>query len=78
MVKNENGSVDTTWWNPNGTVSAYVDFTNKEAANWWSSRLRYLQETNAIDSFKFDAGESSWSPQVKYCLEYKYFRSIIF
>ncbi|GBP18690.1 Myogenesis-regulating glycosidase [Eumeta japonica] len=64
FVTNEEGSVDTSWWNNNGSVPAYIDFTNPEAAEWWSSRVRALSETYGIDSFKFDAGESSWSPQI--------------
>lgn len=41
-----------------------MDFTNPEAAEWWSNRVRSIIETYDIDSVKFDAGESSWSPQV--------------
>ncbi|XP_037971828.2 myogenesis-regulating glycosidase-like isoform X1 [Plutella xylostella] len=64
LVLNEAGSPDTSWWNNNGSVPAYIDFTNPAAAEWWASRLRTLQQTYDIDSFKFDAGESSFSPQV--------------
>ncbi|XP_049871916.1 myogenesis-regulating glycosidase-like [Pectinophora gossypiella] len=64
LVLNENGSPDTTWWDSNGTASAYVDFTNPAAAGWWSSRLQALLDTYGIDSVKFDAGESNHSPQV--------------
>lgn len=61
---NEEGSPDTSWWNNNGSVPGYIDFTNPEAATWYSDRVRNVIETYDIDSVKFDAGESSWSPQV--------------
>jgi alpha-glucosidase len=31
-------------------------------ADWFVDRLRKLQEETGIDSYKFDAGELSWSP----------------
>lgn len=31
-------------------------------AEWFSDKLKVLQESAGIDSFKFDAGESSWAP----------------
>ncbi|CAG5059003.1 unnamed protein product [Parnassius apollo] len=65
LVLNEEGSPDTSWWNNNGSVPGYIDFTNPDAAEWYSSRLRNLIETYDIDSLKFDAGESSWSPPVQ-------------
>lgn len=43
--------------------AAAIDFTNSKAVEWWVSRLRKL-EALGIDSFKFDAGEVSWLPQV--------------
>lgn len=46
-----------------GVDAATIDFTNPNAVNWWVSRLRSLQ-TLGIGSFKFDAGEVSWLPQV--------------
>ncbi|CAK1581324.1 unnamed protein product [Parnassius mnemosyne] len=64
LVLNEEGSPDSSWWNNNGSVPGYIDFTKPEAAEWYSSRLRNLIETYDIDSLKFDAGESSWSPQI--------------
>lgn len=64
LVKNEEGKVETSWWNDNGTTAAYIDFTNVAAAKWWVDRLIALQRDYEIDSFKFDAGETSWSPQV--------------
>lgn len=59
------GSPVTKWWNSNATVSsAYVDFTNPAAVTWFTNRLKLLQTVDGIDSFKFDAGESSWAPPV--------------
>lgn len=29
---------------------------------WWTGRLRKLQQDTGLDSFKFDAGESNWLP----------------
>jgi len=55
-VKSISGTVNTTWWNGDGS---YIDFTNPEAANWWSNALRDLLAKTGIDTFKFDAGESS-------------------
>lgn len=31
-------------------------------AKWFSDKLKALQISAGIDSFKFDAGEASWSP----------------
>lgn len=76
LVKNEDGKVDTAWWNSDGPTAAYVDFTNESAKKWWSDRLKHLQTTYAIDSFKFDAGETSWSPQVSPCFSLNTFRII--
>lgn len=61
-MKNREGSYDTQWWNSKTGQAAYVDFTNSKAADWFYQRLVALQSMSGIDSFKFDAGESSWSP----------------
>ncbi|KOB70265.1 Glycosyl hydrolase family 31 protein [Operophtera brumata] len=55
---------DTSWWNNNGSIPGYVDFTNSEAAEWWYQRVKHIIDTYDIDSLKFDAGESSFSPQI--------------
>lgn len=57
--------METSWWNDNETTTAYIDFTKPEARKWYINRLKNLKETAGIDSFKFDAGESSWAPQVR-------------
>ncbi|XP_023942897.2 myogenesis-regulating glycosidase-like [Bicyclus anynana] len=64
LVLSEGGSEVTSWWNDNGTTAAYVDFTKPEARQWYHDRVQYIHDTYGIDSFKFDAGETSWSPQI--------------
>ncbi|XP_038221310.1 myogenesis-regulating glycosidase-like [Zerene cesonia] len=64
LVSSEYGSVETSWWNDNGTTTAYIDFTNPDARIWYTDRLKNLQTEYGVDSFKFDGGESSWSPQI--------------
>ncbi|XP_029165481.1 myogenesis-regulating glycosidase-like [Nylanderia fulva] len=61
FVKNLDGNVRMSWWQ--GANAATIDFTNPEAVSWWVARLKHLQ-TLGIDSFKFDAGEVSWLPQI--------------
>ncbi|XP_034833124.1 myogenesis-regulating glycosidase-like isoform X2 [Maniola hyperantus] len=64
LVVSEDGSEETSWWNDNGTTAAYVDYTKPEARKWYSDRVQMLHDQYGIDSFKFDGGESSWSPQI--------------
>ena len=47
------------WWQGSG---AMVDVTNKEACRWYANRLERFQKEYAMDSFKFDAGETNWLP----------------
>ncbi|XP_046625895.1 myogenesis-regulating glycosidase isoform X1 [Neodiprion virginianus] len=61
FVKNVYGEVRMAWWQ--GQQAAAIDFTNPTAVEWWVQRLKYLQLTSGVDSFKFDAGEISWLPQ---------------
>ncbi|CAG2056796.1 unnamed protein product [Timema podura] len=61
LVKNTNGSTLNVWWDGEGSA---VDFSKTGAVDWWVERLRNLSEENGIDSFKFDAGETSWLPQL--------------
>lgn len=62
FVKDRYGSTDTQWWNSQTGQAAYVDFTNPTAAKWFYDRLAQLLVDTGIDSYKFDAGESSWAP----------------
>lgn len=57
-----NGNPDTQWWNSKRADAAYVDFTKPEVQTWFKQRLQRLQTEDGIDSFKFDAGETSWVP----------------
>ncbi|XP_067012525.2 myogenesis-regulating glycosidase [Anabrus simplex] len=61
LVLDTTGNAESTWWNGKGAV---IDFTKPEAARWWLHRLTKLQILADIDSFKFDAGETSWLPQL--------------
>ncbi|KAL6436891.1 hypothetical protein ACFW04_004924 [Cataglyphis niger] len=61
FVKNHDGHVQMSWWQ--GANAATIDFTNPKAVSWWVARLEQLQNLG-IDSFKFDAGEVSWLPQI--------------
>ncbi|KAL0117299.1 hypothetical protein PUN28_010272 [Cardiocondyla obscurior] len=61
FVKNFDGQVAMSWWQ--GIDAATIDFTNPSAVTWWVNRLRRLQKLG-IETFKFDAGEGSWLPQV--------------
>lgn len=58
----DNNTQLTSWWQ--GTSSGIIDFTNPEAVDWWRQRLLDLQANTGIDSFKFDAGETNWLPDV--------------
>lgn len=50
-----------SWWN-RPPVTA-LDVTNPEAVDWMVSRLKHLQESTGVDSFKFDAGEPCFLPR---------------
>lgn len=63
VVDHANNS-DTKWWNSEKDQAGCIDFTNPSASEWFETRLKQLQEEAGIDSFKFDAGETGWSPNV--------------
>ncbi|MFA6979528.1 MAG: TIM-barrel domain-containing protein [Ignavibacteriaceae bacterium] len=59
VVKNVDGSpfrIPPTWFGN----SLNLDFTNKDASNWWMKKRRYLVEEMKIDGFKCDGGEFIW------------------
>lgn len=62
FVKDHANNTLTQWWNSNATSASYLDFTKPEVAAWFTNRLTALQTSAGIDSYKFDAGESSWTP----------------
>lgn len=62
LVGDWTGNTDTEWWNSATGQAAYIDFTKAEVREWFTNRLRAILDESGIDSFKFDAGESSWSP----------------
>ncbi|GAB0098690.1 uncharacterized family 31 glucosidase KIAA1161 [Sergentomyia squamirostris] len=64
LVLDHNNISDTEWWNSEKGQAAYIDFTNEKAAEWFSNRLLQLLIDTGIDSYKFDAGESSWQPDI--------------
>lgn len=70
LVVDHQNNTDTQWWNSAKNQSAHVDFTNPNASAWFTSRLQTIQREAGIDSFKFDAGETSWAPSVSVCLTY--------
>lgn len=63
FVKATNGSDNAIWWN--GDHAHQIDFTNTKAATWYYTRLRNIQKKNGIDSYKFDAGETDYTAEVR-------------
>jgi len=54
---------------PKGTWfgnSLLLDFTNKEATDWWMSKRAYLFDDVGIDGFKTDGGEMVWGRDVSF------------
>ncbi|MBU1094922.1 MAG: hypothetical protein KKB34_00445 [Bacteroidetes bacterium] len=59
VVKNPDGSpfrIPPTWFGN----SLNLDFTSKEASDWWMKKRKYLVEEMKIDGFKCDGGEFIW------------------
>lgn len=63
LVADHKGNVLTQWWNSGRGEAAYIDFTKTETAQWFYDHLNALLASSGIDSYKFDAGETSWTPQ---------------
>ncbi|KAF5297324.1 hypothetical protein FQA39_LY12163 [Lamprigera yunnana] len=64
LAKNLDGSDLTQWWNSGKKEATYLDFSNAEVQEWFIERLKTLQQKHGIDSFKFDAGETTWAPNI--------------
>lgn len=60
FVKTRDKQIIIRWWNGYG---GFIDFTNSKAASWWQTRVKALIAETGIDSYYFDAGESSFSPE---------------
>lgn len=61
FVKDHKNNTDTQWWDSQHHAG-FIDFTKTAAAEWFLSRLKALQNETGVDSFKFDAGESTYPP----------------
>nr|CAD7569231.1 unnamed protein product [Timema californicum] len=61
FVRNPENVTTTTWWEGEAGL---VDFTNWEAKYWWEDRVWDNLREGGFDSRKFDAGESSFAPQL--------------
>ncbi|KAJ8978382.1 hypothetical protein NQ317_005963 [Molorchus minor] len=59
FVKNVNGNTTAIWWESEDAHQ--IDFTNPEAAEWFSTRIRALLTNPGVDGFKFDAGETDYA-----------------
>ncbi|KAI5722927.1 hypothetical protein M8J76_015795 [Diaphorina citri] len=64
LVNNLTHHYGTQWWNSGPLAAGHFDFSKPEVANWYVNRLKTLQKEIGLDSYKFDAGESSFAPQV--------------
>ncbi|CRL02784.1 CLUMA_CG015748, isoform A [Clunio marinus] len=62
FLTNRQNSTDTSWWNSEKNEAAYLDFTKTEVSKWFHQHLTQLLASSGVDSYKFDAGESSWGP----------------
>uniref|UniRef100_A0A8D8F040 Uncharacterized family 31 glucosidase KIAA1161 n=3 Tax=Culex pipiens TaxID=7175 RepID=A0A8D8F040_CULPI len=64
LVKSHNETIgyNTKWWNSGENEASYINFNNPGAREWFRQRLQELRD-EGIDSFKFDAGETSWAPE---------------
>jgi len=51
------------WWFP---LSLMPDFSDDEAARWWTEKRRYLVEQIGVDGFKTDGGEHAWGSDLVY------------
>ncbi|KAH1021222.1 hypothetical protein HUJ04_010761 [Dendroctonus ponderosae] len=61
FVHNPQNETNAVWWNSD--YGHQIDFTKPAAAQWWSDRVKSIQESIGMDSFKFDAGEVDYVNQ---------------
>jgi len=51
------------WWFP---LSLMPDLSDRESAEWWTEKRRYLVRDLGIDGFKTDGGEHAWGSELIY------------
>ena len=51
----------TIWWNGIGKL---LDVTKPESVTWFKASMRNLKDKYGLTSFKFDAGEANWIPNL--------------
>ncbi|XP_072377024.1 myogenesis-regulating glycosidase-like [Diabrotica undecimpunctata] len=59
FVKDVNGDTRAIWWESDDAHQ--VDFTNPDAAKWFSDKIQALADDPGLDGFKFDAGETDYA-----------------
>lgn len=52
----------TKWWD--GNMTGVLDVSNEDAVIWYLDKLNKLKNDTQLDSFKFDAGELSFLPNI--------------
>ncbi|XP_041378265.1 myogenesis-regulating glycosidase-like [Gigantopelta aegis] len=51
-----------SWWD--GNLAGVLDVTNEDAVDWYINQTTYLRNTYSVSSFKLDAGEIKWLPNM--------------
>ena len=51
------------WWFP---LALMPDLSDADAADWWTSKRRYLVDEVGVDGFKTDGGEHAWGSDLVY------------